>query len=122
MGGKACRAHRGLRRRKREAPHGCARDCAHRQVQLRRGQPRGVCTHPPASRGREVWLLRGSSPRFEHGPLYCHVEDLQDNVPGLNLKETVAEEAYLAELEGHVCVCQGAVAPCCTVLSPRSTG
>merc|ERR1712113_543566 len=42
--GKACRAHRSLRRRKREASHRCARDSAHRQVQLWRCQPWGVRT------------------------------------------------------------------------------
>merc|ERR1712117_395841 len=85
----------------REAAHRCARDSAYRQVRL----------------------LRGPSPCFEHGPLCCDFEDLPDNLPGVNSKMTA--EVCLAQLERQGLACQGSIgSPCCIVLvlSPQLMG
>merc|ERR1711920_538691 len=103
----APRAHRSLWHWKREAPYGCARDCTYRQVQLWGGKPRRFHSYPQASGGREVWLFRRPSPCFQHGSLCCHVEDLQDNVPGVSFK---CLEGGAWSLEGHAHVRQGSLA------------
>merc|ERR1712061_499226 len=80
-GGEARGAHQGLRRGQRAPPHRRARDGAHHQVLLRRGESRRLGPDPARLGGGEEGLLRGSPSCQQHGPARGHLQDLPDNVP-----------------------------------------